>query len=80
VEFGRSRRTYDKAQIVASLPKERTNDQADGFIADSFRVRLLGEGLALVNYRSIRRDPDGSSRNSEAYEARFGSWWTTAGE
>jgi len=56
VEFGRSGRRYDKADILDQLPQE-TAPQA--MWSQDFEVVELAEGLALLTYRSANVSQDG---------------------
>jgi hypothetical protein len=73
-EFGSSGRVFDKAQIVAGLAAERSPVLR---IARDLRVRVLAEGVALVTYRAVRRQPDGSeasSLRSSVWTVADGRW------
>jgi len=76
VEFGRSGRVYDKQQIVEALVGE-----ADGFelaerAASHFHLTELADGVALLTYRSTRRQGGKVARSlrSSIWAWRRGRW------
>jgi hypothetical protein len=75
VEFGRSGRIYDRDQTIAALAGEQP---AAARRADDFRLSLLGEGVALLTYRSIRQSSSSSqeqhSLRSSVWTRHLGSW------
>lgn len=79
VEFGSSGSVWDRAQTIAGLVTERGSGPAAGRNAHEVRVRLLAEGVALVTYRVVRRQPnDGSeihSRRSSVWLRDGGGQW-----
>ncbi|AMJ59179.1 hypothetical protein AXW83_01670 [Bosea sp. PAMC 26642] len=54
IEFARSGGIHDRDQTIAALARERTKHVRK---ASDFRVSLLGEGVALLTYRSTRQSP-----------------------
>jgi hypothetical protein len=72
-EFGSSGAVYSKAEILAAL-----RDEEDVRIAmKEFACREVGEGVALVTYRSERIDADGSvvaALRSSLWVWRAGRW------
>ena len=64
VEFGSSGQTYDREQMLAALAGEpQTGPPPDRRLCDG-QVRLLSPTVALVTYRIVRREPDGSEMQS----------------
>lgn len=56
-EFGRSGGAYAKAEILSRLPAEV---QQAVFVSDRFKVRAIGESIALLTYRSAHQQADGT--------------------
>jgi len=56
-EFGRSGTVYSRASLVAHLAAETTPAT---LVADEFALRRLSPSVALLNYRSAHRCPDGA--------------------
>jgi hypothetical protein len=56
VEFGSSGHVYDKPQIIASMQR----GSGPRYTMRDFQARLLGPGVALATYRSIRSGPGGT--------------------
>jgi hypothetical protein len=57
VEFGRSGRSYIKADILEQLPAETA---PDAMWSQDFAVAELADGVALLTYRSASVDENGS--------------------
>jgi hypothetical protein len=53
IEFGSSGAVYSRQQILDGLPKESPMELS----ATDFSARMLCDGVVLVTYRSMRRDP-----------------------
>ena len=70
VEIGASGRVYDKRQAL-DAPIQEINAQLP---LPDFSARLLASSVALVTYRSVQMNADGSRR-----EARRSSLWTKKG-
>ena len=73
VEFGSSGRVYDRQQTLALL---ESAEQVETVIRD-FAARLLTPEVALVTYRSVRRDtPRGAADalRSSIWTRRNGRW------
>ncbi|POR48924.1 DUF4440 domain-containing protein [Bosea psychrotolerans] len=68
VEFARSGRIYDRDQSIAALAAERGATLRK---ARDFRVSLLGEGIALLTYRSTRQS---GSDLDEQHSLRSSVW------
>lgn len=56
VEFGRSGRTYEFADVVAA---RRSGSEHARVYAQDFKLRMIGESAALLTYKSARFSPDG---------------------
>jgi hypothetical protein len=56
-EFGRSGTVHSRASMFAHLAAETT---PAAIVADDFALRRLGPAVALLNYRSAHRAPDGT--------------------
>jgi len=77
VEFGSSGRAYDKAQVVAGLAAEHGQASPVERTAHDLRIRALADGVALVTYRTVRRQPDGieaQSLRSSVWTVIDGRW------
>ena len=74
VEFGSSGRAYDKAQVVAGLAREHRQGPPVERTAHDLRVRMLAEGVALVTYRAVRRQPDAQTLRSSIWTVIDGRW------
>ncbi len=57
LEFGRSGRSYTKADILTRLPAAAGHATV---IADRFALRLLAPDVALLTYRSANRGAEGA--------------------
>jgi hypothetical protein len=57
LEFGRSGRRYDKADVLDQLPQE-TGPRP--MWSQDFDVAVLADGVALLTYRSASVDEDGT--------------------
>ena len=79
LELGRSGRTYDRAEILKSLPIEK---QAGTVRSQDFSLQRISDGVALLTYKSARLDERGAlSRHTlrsslwqqtpEAWKMRF---------
>jgi hypothetical protein len=68
VEFARSGRIYDRDQSIAALAAESGSSLRT---ARDFRVSLLGEGIALLTYRSTRQSGSGLD---EQHSLRSSVW------
>ena len=75
VEFGRSGRRYDKADILEELPQNSTPME---MWSQDFEVAELADGVALLTYRSAFVDEDGNlyrfSRRSSVWERTERDW------
>ena len=60
VEFGRSGRIYSKAEILVTAAQPF----AGRLSLLEFAAKTLSPSIALVTYRSIRHDVDGSARHA----------------
>jgi len=61
-EFGRSGRSWDKAQILKSLPAEQSSSTLH---AQNFELDVLSSDIALLRYQSYELNEKGeSSRHS----------------
>jgi hypothetical protein len=72
VEFGRSGAVYGRQQIVEALREERPAVRT----MSDFSVRWLADDVALVTYRSARRDSD---RAEPVHSLRSSIWRTIDG-
>jgi hypothetical protein len=71
IEFGSSGRTFNKAEIIASLPMESPTERT----INEFTVRLLAPHVALVTYRVYRNvQPTVESLRSSLWEQKHGQW------
>jgi hypothetical protein len=71
LEFGRSGRSYRKADILQLLPAD---SNANTVWAQDFAVRSLGDGFALLTYQSAHQRHDGSL---ERHALRSSVWQLT---
>ena len=71
IEFGRSGRTYTKADVLESLPAERSHPEA---WSHGFSLLTLADGVALLTYRSAQLAPDGAL---ERHALRASVWTRT---
>lgn len=55
-EVGRSGRVYDRATVIAWLAAQ---DDPPPTVSDRFTLDAIGEGIALLGYRSAQRRADG---------------------
>jgi hypothetical protein len=56
-EFGRSGRSYTKAEVLKHLPEELS---PAAVWSQDFKLSVLAEALALLTYRSAHADANGS--------------------
>ena len=56
-EVGRSGRAYDRATCIGFLISEAASQNVE---SGAFALSSLGDGLALLTYRSAQRRPDGA--------------------
>jgi hypothetical protein len=56
-EVGRSGRRYDRETVIRFLAEQGGQPEV---VATEHAVSVMGEGAALITYRSARRQPDGS--------------------
>ncbi|MEM9387740.1 MAG: nuclear transport factor 2 family protein [Pseudomonadota bacterium] len=86
VEFGSSGRVFSKADLLQQLP---TESHPSAVLAQDFAVAPLGEGIALLTYRSAHVDGDGRTsrhtlratlwqRTPAGWQARFHQGTATA--
>jgi hypothetical protein len=61
IEFGRSGRIYDRAQTIKALAEEPDKGASFNRTATEFRVRRLGDGVALLTYQSKRQSTSGET-------------------
>lgn len=73
VEFARSGGIYDRDQTIAALAGEEPADVRKAF---DFKVSLLGEGVALLTYRSTRRL---AAEMEEQHALRSSIWMRVGG-
>ena len=71
-EFGSSGRVYSKDQVIAALQSEHSLQ----ITMEKFQARLLTDEVALITYRSRRRDQVGSTTES----LRSSIWIFQSGE
>jgi hypothetical protein len=71
-EFGRSGRTYDRAEMLAELPQEQ---QPAEIWSQDFTLQLLAEGSVLLTYRSANVIADGTL---ERHANRSSVWQLTS--
>jgi hypothetical protein len=71
-EFGGSGRVYSKDQVIAALQSEHSLQ----ITMEKFQARLLTDEVALITYRSRRRDQVGSTTES----LRSSIWIFQSGE
>ncbi len=71
-EFGRSGAVYTKAGLLSQLPAQARHAV---LVADRFEVRRLGDGVALLTYRSAQRLADGTL---ERWTLRTSVWERSA--
>ena len=72
-EFGSSGRVWSRAAILELLATEEYSPPA----MENFRCVLLGEAVALVTYRTLRTDADGSVAavlRSSLWVRESGTW------
>lgn len=72
VECGRSGRRYDKAGILNALPRK---EQTEAIWSQDFSLAEIGEGVALLTYRSARLDGKG---DLSRHTLRASLWQRTA--
>jgi hypothetical protein len=74
VEFGRSGSVFNRQSVIEALQKEEAVER----MMSDFSVRRLAQGVALVTYRSTRRDPEGGkdvhSLRSSIWKLIDGRW------
>jgi hypothetical protein len=74
-EVGRSGRRYDRETVIRFLAEQGGQPEV---VATEHAVRVMGEGAALITYRSARRQPDGSlalrARRSSVWLRDSGAW------
>lgn len=58
-EFGRSGRSYNRAAMLELLAAEDPADTTVEVVSQDFALQMLGDGAALLTYRSAHRSPDG---------------------
>jgi hypothetical protein len=76
VEFGRSGRVYDKAEVMRHLAAEDAGPAAT-ITASEFALKSLAEDVVLLTYRSVRRGADGEKLHalrSSIWTFRDGRW------
>ncbi len=73
VEFARSGGIYDRDQTIAALAGEGPGGVRKAF---DFKVSLLGEGVALLTYRSIRQL---TADREEQHALRSSIWMRVGG-
>lgn len=56
-EVGRSGRKYTRETVIAHLAAQQSQPE---IVAKNYQVKLLGPGVALLNYESAHRNPDGT--------------------
>jgi hypothetical protein len=74
-EFGRSGRSYTKADVLANLAAEQ---EATDVWSQNFEIELLGDDSALLTYRSAHVVADGKLErhtNRSSLWVRAGSAW-----
>lgn len=59
-EVGRSGRAYDRATVIAHLAAQ---PHPPLIVSEGFRLCAVGEGAALLTYRSAQRAADGTLAN-----------------
>ncbi|AXE32141.1 DUF4440 domain-containing protein [Chromobacterium phragmitis] len=74
-EIGRSGREYGKQSIIASLLQESADD-APEIRSQDYRLTLLADNVALLNYRSAHLHADGRVEN---HALRASIWKKTNG-
>ena len=72
LEFGRSGRSYNKADILRELPLGRPSDT---LWSQDFSVAEIADGVALLTYRSADMDVNGEMSR---YTLRASLWQRTA--
>jgi hypothetical protein len=72
VEFGRSGAVWNRQQTLDGLAQEQPMERS----MKDFSARPLSEGVALVTYRSVRRDP---VSDREWHSLRNSIWKLTDG-
>jgi hypothetical protein len=74
VEFGRSGSVFNRQSVIEALQEEEAVERT----VSDFSVRRLAQGVALVTYRSTRRDPEGGkdvhSLRSSIWKLIDGRW------
>jgi hypothetical protein len=74
VEFGRSGSVFNRQSVIEALQEEEAVERT----MSDFSVRRLAQGVALVTYRSTRRDPEGGkdvhSLRSSIWKLIDGRW------
>jgi len=76
VEFGSSRRVFDRAEIIAALQHEAP-DPAIRISLTDFSARQLAPGVILVTYRTVRSGPGapaGTKLRSSIWKLLAGRW------
>ncbi|WP_199155641.1 DUF4440 domain-containing protein [Chromobacterium sp. ASV23] len=76
-EVGRSGRLYSREALVGALANEAEGSAAEVITADSYVATDLGQGIALLTYRSARKQEDG---RLERHTLRSSIWVRVAGE
>jgi hypothetical protein len=74
-EFGRSGRTYDRAEMLELLPGSPQEPQPAKIWSQDFALQLLAEGSVLLTYRSASVTADGTL---ERYANRSSVWQLTS--
>lgn len=60
LEFGRSGARYTRAEVVASIAGTAAQQRQPSIWTQDFELASLGEGVALLTYRSAHRDEGGA--------------------
>jgi hypothetical protein len=73
-EFGSSGRIFSKSEVIEALRAEPRMQ----FSISDFRAQILGDGVALVTYRAVRREEANhsglTSLRSSLWVIRDGQW------